>query len=110
MAITKSTNDIEVTFSVTDDNSVTRADVITKVLYCCELTSGSRTFGHHQWVKFNTSDLSTFTDYNALTQANVITMCETTLGSAAVTAIEDSLNAQKAEYENPTKEIRQISS
>jgi len=110
MAITKSIGEVEVTFSVTDDNDVTRSDVITTALYCCELTSGNRTFANHQWVTLSTSDLSTFTDYDSLTQSSVITMCENKLGSAAVTAIENSLNAQKTEYENPTKEIRQISS
>lgn len=108
MAITKSIGEVEVTFSVTDDNSVTRSDVITSVLYCCELISGNRTFGHHEWVTFSTSNLSTFTDYDSLTQESVIIMCENTLGSTAVTAIENSLNAQKTEHETPTKEIRQI--
>ena len=109
MSITKSIGDVEVTFSVSDDNSVTRSDVITHALYICEVTSGVKTFGSHHWIKFDTSDLSTFTDYNSLTQQDVITMCESTLGSTEVSAIETSLNAQKTEYETPTKEFRQIS-
>jgi len=108
MAITKSIGEVEVTFSVTDDNNVTRSDVITTALYCCEVTSGNRTFANHEWVTLSTSDLSTFTDYDSLTQASVITMCENTIGSSAVTAIEESLNAQKAEHETPTKEVRTL--
>lgn len=110
MTIQKSVSDAEVTFSVSDSNSVTRSDVITGVNYICQVTTGSQTLGISTWVSLNTSDLSTFTAFSELTQSQVVTMCENILGSTRVAEIEANLNAQKAEYENPTKEIRQISS
>lgn len=112
MAITKTVEDAEVTFSVTDDNSITRADVITSIrcIYTLNSTDGLRTFAHSAGVRFDTSDLSTFTPFSDLTQTQVIVMCENRLGSTRVSAIEAQLNADLSEYENPTKEIRQISS
>jgi len=112
MSITKSIEDIEVTFSVTDDNSVTRTDVVTHVRYVSTLMAADNVgkFVHNMGVSLDTSDLSTFTEYSSLTEANLITMCENKIGSSTVTEIQTSLNAQKTEYENPTKEIRQLSS
>lgn len=110
MTIQKSVSDAEVTFSVSDSNSISRTDVITGVNYICQVTAGSQTLGISTWVTLDTSDLSTFTAFSDLTQAQVITMCENKLGSTRVAEIEANLNAQKAEAETPTKEIRQISS
>lgn len=110
MSITKTVEDAEVTFSVTDDNSITRTDVITSVrcVYTLNSADGLRTFAHSAGVRFDTSDLSTFTPFSDLTQADVVTMCETRLGSTRVASIEAQLNADLVEYETPTKEIRQI--
>lgn len=110
MTIQKSVSDAEVTFSVSDSNSISQTDVITGVNYICQVIAGSQTLGISTWVTLDTSDLSTFTAFSDLTQAQVITMCENKLGSTRVAEIEANLTAQKVEAETPTKEIRQISS
>ena len=108
MAITYTWNCTTVdTYPTKDD----KADVIFNVhwrLNCVDDTEDKNVGDSYGVVSLDTEDLSTFTAFADITEADVIGWVEAALGEDQVTAIKASIDAQIAEKITPTVVTKQI--
>ena len=79
-----------------------KVDVITNVHWEVTDVDGDHTGRTYGSVVLDTSDLSSFTAYGSVTEANAIAWAKTALGSDAVTEHEAQVAAQITESKTPT--------
>lgn len=92
----------------TDDNSVQESNVIYNIhwrLTGDDTTNTATVIGTQT---LDVTDLSSFTDYDSVTPANVETWLEAALGSTKVQELKDNVQAQLTELATPTTESRTI--
>lgn len=92
----------------TDSNGNTRSDVIYSVHWRLSGTDGTYSSEVYGVKNLSIEDLSTFTDFDSVTKANVETWLTTAMGDDKVNSFKQLVQATVNEKETPTSVTRTI--
>jgi hypothetical protein len=94
--------------SHTDDNSVTQSDVVYNVHWRVTGNDETNNATNIGTQILEVSDLSSFTSFDTITHADMVTWTKAALGTERVSELESSLDARLTELANPTSVMREI--
>ena len=101
-------NTVDTKPTYTDDNDVTRSDVIYNVHWRLTGSDGTNESTSIGTIPLDISDLSTFSDFDDVTASDVEGWVESAIGEDDLTSIKNSIQIQVNEIETPTSITRQI--
>jgi len=103
-------NTVNTYISYTDqqDPPNTRSDVIFNVHWVLKGVDGSYESTVYGAIDLDTTDLSSFTDFDSVTASEVQDWVESTMGSDKVTYFKGKVEENITEQKTPTRELREL--